>query len=68
LVARGFVRVVIGNSPIEANNEAMLRSHGVQVDLLPDEFGVEIYSRFQKEQPELDLIDWRGIAALRRRS
>jgi cytosine/creatinine deaminase len=66
LVERGFARVVIGNSPNDTNNEAMLRSHGVQVELLPDKFGIDLYSRFQREQPELDMIDWRGVAALRK--
>lgn len=66
LVERGFARVVIGNSPNESNNEAMLRSRGVQVELIPDTRGIELYSRFQLEQPELDRIDWRGVAALRK--
>ena len=66
LVERGFARVVIGNSPNATNNEAMLQSHGVQVELLPDKFGIELYSRFQLEQPELDMIDWRGVAGLRK--
>ena len=68
LVERGFARVVIANSPNESNNESLLRSHDVQVELLQDALGIEIYSRFQREQPELDLIDWRGVAALRKRS
>jgi cytosine deaminase len=67
LVERGFARVVIGNSPNEANNEAILRSRGVQVERLPDYLGIELYSRFQREQPELDMIDWRGVAATRKR-
>ena len=66
LVERGFARVVIGNSSNESNNEAKLRSHGVQVEVLPDSCGIELYSRFQREQPELDLIDWRGVAATRK--
>jgi cytosine/creatinine deaminase len=66
LVERGFARVMIGNSPNESSNEAMLRSHGVQVELIPDTRGIELYSRFQREQPELDRIDWRGVAALRK--
>ena len=68
LAERGFNRVVIGNSPNSQNNEAMLRERGLKVDLLLDQVGVELYARFQSEQPELDLIDWRGIAALRRNS
>lgn len=68
LVERGFSRVVVGNSPNETNNEAMLRSRGIQVEMLPDRLGIDLYAKFQKEQPELDLIDWRGVAALRKRS
>lgn len=64
---RGFDRVVIGNSPNAENNEAMLRERGVKVELLRDAVGVELYSRFQSEQPDLDLIDWKGKAALRKR-
>ncbi len=67
LVERGFSRVVIGNSPNENNNEASLRNHGVHVELMPDTIGIELYSRFQRERPDLDLIDWRGVAALRKR-
>lgn len=68
IVERGFRRVVIGNSPNSENNEAMLRSRGIIVELLPDNLGIQLYSRFQQEQPELDLIDWRGVAALRKTS
>lgn len=68
LVERGFARVVIGNSPNESNNEATMQSLGVQVERLPDRLGIELYSQFQKEQPELDLIDWRGVAGLRKRT
>ena len=67
IVERGFDRVVIGNSPNAENNEAMLRERGVNVQLLRDAVGVELYSRFQSEQPDLDLIDWKGKAALRRK-
>jgi cytosine deaminase len=67
LVERGFARVVIGNSPNETNNEEMLKKQLIQVDLLPDELGIKLYSRFQREQPDLDLIDWRGVAALKKR-
>lgn len=66
LVERGFKRVVIGNSPNAVNNESMLREHGINVELIPDELGIDLYARFQREQPELDLIDWRGVAALRK--
>jgi creatinine deaminase len=67
LVERGFARVVIGNRLHEAHHEALLHSGGVQIDFIPDPSGIELYARFQTEKPDLDLIDWRGVAALRRR-
>ncbi len=67
IVERGFQRVVVGNSPNAENNEEMLRSRGVDVELLPDESGIGLYARFRQEKPELDLIDWRGVAALRKK-
>ncbi|MGN6547642.1 MAG: nucleoside deaminase [Aureliella sp.] len=68
LIERGFPRVVIGNSPDDANNEEHLRAHGLEVDLLPDARGIELYERFRREKPELDIIDWKGIAGLKRKS
>lgn len=71
---RGFPRVVIGNSPISegpisegqpANNEARLRSRGIQVDLLPDAVGIDLYTQYAMEKPDLNTIDWRGVAALK---
>lgn len=68
LIERGFQRVVIGNSPDAANNEGHLRAHRLRVDLLPDARGIELYDRFRREKPELDIIDWRGVAGLKLRS
>ena len=61
---RGFKRVVIGNSPNPTNNEAMLRGKGIQVDLLIDAMGVDLYKKYQQEKPNQDLEDWQGLAAV----
>jgi cytosine deaminase len=65
ILERGFRRVVIGNSPNPANNEAMLRERGLDVQLLMDQVGISLYAQFQAEKPGLDLIDWKGVAALK---
>ncbi len=65
IVERGFRNLLIGNSPNPTNNEAMLRDHGLQVRLLMDQVGISLYAKFQAEKPGLDLIDWKGVAALK---
>lgn len=65
IVERGFRKVVIGNSPNTTNNEAMLRERGLDVRLLMDQVGISLYAKFQVEKPGLDLIDWKGVAALK---
>jgi creatinine deaminase len=67
-VLRGFRRVVIGNSPDTANSEEMLRGKGVTVDLLPDTHGIDLYARFRREKPALDVEDWQGLAGVRRKT
>ncbi|MCC6511570.1 MAG: nucleoside deaminase [Pirellulaceae bacterium] len=66
LMERGFPRVVIGNSPNPTHNEQLLRDHGLEVDLLVDGDGASLYRRYQNEKPGLDLIDWKGVAALKK--
>jgi cytosine deaminase len=63
---RGFRRIVIGNSPGPANNDELLRSHGVAVEMCVDPLGVAIYERYHAEKPDLDLEDWKGLAAVNR--
>lgn len=65
ILERGFRRVIIGNTPNPANNEAMLRQRGLDVRLLMDQVGISLYAKFQAEKPGLDLIDWKGVAALK---
>lgn len=65
IVERGFKQLLIGNSPNPANNEALLRERGLDVRLLMDQVGISLYAKFQAEKPGLDLIDWKGVAALK---
>lgn len=63
---RGFSRVVVGDVTNAAGNENMLRSRGVQVDILEDMRGVALYARFRSEKPDQDLEDWQGIQAVKK--
>lgn len=63
LYMRGFSRVVVGDITSASGTEALLRSKGIQVDILEDPTGIELYARFRAEHPRLDLEDWRGVAA-----
>ena len=62
---RGFSRVVVGDVTSASGNEAMLHEKGVQVDILEDKLGIELYAKYRKEKPELDLEDWQGLSALK---
>ncbi len=64
LYMRGFNRVVVGDVTSASGTEELLRSQGVQVDILEDRLGVELYARFRHEQPSLELEDWQGVAAV----
>lgn len=61
---RGFARVVVGDVTNASGNEALLRAKGIQVDILEDPRGIELYARFRAERPELDREDWMGRRAL----
>jgi cytosine deaminase len=61
---RGFKKVVVGDVTNASGNEDFLRENGVAVEILEDEKGVELYSKYRRENPALDLEDWRGVAAL----
>lgn len=66
LAMRGFSRVVIGDVSNASGTEAFLTEQGVQVDILEDAMGIALYGAFRRERPELDLEDWRGLAAVNR--
>ena len=60
---RGFARVVVGDVSNASGAERLLRSKGVQVDILEDPVGVVLYACFRAEQPVLESEDWLGLAA-----
>jgi cytosine/creatinine deaminase len=63
---RQFDRVVIGDVTNASGNEHMLREKGIKVDILEDPVGIALYAKYRAEKPELDLEDWKGLAAVRR--
>ena len=65
LYMRGFPRVVVGDVTNASGTESLLRSKGIQVDVLEDSLGIELYARFRAEKPELDQEDWQGLGAVR---
>lgn len=58
---RGFFRVVVGDVTNASGNEQLLREKGIQVDILEDRQGVELYKKYRSEKPEQDLEDWQGV-------
>jgi hypothetical protein len=48
-------------------NEGLLREKGLQVDILEDQNGIALYRKYRAEKPELDIEDWKGVAAVRNR-
>ena len=64
---RQFSRVVVGDVTNASGNEPMLRDKGIQVDILEDQKGIELYAKYRREKPDQDLEDWKGLAAVRRR-
>ena len=65
LYMRQFQRVVVGDVTNASGNEQILRSRGVKVDILEDQRVIDLYARYKRERPELDLEDWKGLAAVR---
>ena len=61
---RQFARLVVGDVTSASGTEELLREKGLQVDILEDPMGIELYARFREEKPELDLEDWMGKAAV----
>lgn len=63
---RQFDRVVVGDVTNASGNEQMLREKGVKVDILEDPVGIALYAKYRVEKPELDMEDWKGLAAVRK--
>ncbi|GHE21807.1 nucleoside deaminase [Halomonas urumqiensis] len=62
LYMRGFSRVVVGDVTNASGTEALLRSKGVQVEVLEDVRGIGLYARFRADNPALDREDWKGVS------
>ena len=63
---RQFDRVVIGDVTNASGTEQMLREKGIKVDILEDPAGIALYAKYKAEKPDLDLEDWKGLAAVRK--
>jgi cytosine deaminase len=61
---RGFPRVVVGDITSASGNEDILRGKGVQVDILEDPMVIALYGKFRAKKPDLEMEDWRGLAAV----
>ena len=64
LYMRQFDRVVVGDITNAMGNEELLRRKGVKVDILEDQECIQLYTRYRREHPDLDLEDWKGLAAV----
>lgn len=64
---RQFKRLVVGDVTNASGNEEMLRKKGIQVDILEDPDNVAFYAKYQKEKPDQDLEDWKGLAEVRKK-
>lgn len=64
LAMRSFGRVVIGDVTNASGNEEWLRNRGVPVDICEDAAGIALYAAYRAAKPELDLEDWKGLAAV----
>jgi creatinine deaminase len=63
---RQFQRLVVGDVTNFAGNEEMLRQKGVQVDILEDPYGIALFAKYYKENPDQHLEDAGGLAAVRK--
>ncbi len=39
----------------------------MQVDILEDQTGIALYAKYRQEKPDLDMEDWKGLAAVKKR-
>lgn len=63
---RQFKRVVVGDITNASGNESLLRQKGIRVDILEDIKGIALYKKYRKEKPDLDIEDWKGLAAVKK--
>lgn len=62
---RQFSRVVVGDITNASGNEALIQGKGIVVDILEDPDGIALYAKYRKEKPNLDMEDWKGLAAVK---
>jgi len=62
---RLFNRVVVGDITNASGNEDIIRGKGIRVDILEDTMGIDLYAKYRKERPELDIEDWKGLASVK---
>ncbi|PCI61035.1 MAG: tRNA-specific adenosine deaminase [Gammaproteobacteria bacterium] len=63
---RGFSRVVVGDVTNASGNEVLIQEKGIAVDILEDQQGIALYTKFRQEKPQQDLEDWQGLSALKK--
>jgi creatinine deaminase len=63
---RQFDRVVVGDVTNASGSEQVLREKGIKVEILEDHVGIALYAKYRAEKPELDVEDWKGLAAVRK--
>ncbi len=63
---RQFKRVVVGDITNASGNESLLRQKGIQIDILEDVKGIALYKKYRREKPDLDIEDWKGLAAVKK--
>jgi len=63
---RQFQRMVVGDVTNFSGNEEVLRQKGVQVEILEDPIGVELFAKYHKEKPEQHMEDAGGLAEVRK--
>ena len=61
---RGFNRVVVGDVTNASGNENMLKDKGITVNVLEDSMGIDLYKKYAEQNPDLNIEDWKGKAAL----
>lgn len=64
LYMRQFDGVVVGDVTNANGNEALLRKKGVKVSVLEDQVGIALYAGYRRDHPDLDIEDWKGLAAV----
>lgn len=63
---RQFQRLVVGEITNFAGNEEMLRQKGVRVEIMEDPFGMALFAKYFRENPDQHVEDARCVAEVRK--